>query len=110
MSTIKITYRQMVAEFLLFLKKNNALNGYRNAVKEYKRSHFKTIENIINPFTIEPIKKLFNPEEYRELIDLAFCWGKTQEGHEYWEKLDKKWRIMIGDNKFQMVNEKIYKQ
>ena len=69
MKTIKITYRQMVAEFLLFLKKNNALNGYRNAVKEYKRSHFKTIENIINPFTIEPIKILFNPEEYRELVE-----------------------------------------
>ena len=110
MKTIKITYRQMVAEFLLFLKKNNALNGYRNAVKEYRRSHFKTIENIINPFTIEPIKVLFKPEEYRELIDLAFYWRATPEGHAYWEELDQKWRKMIGDNKFQMVNEKIYKQ
>lgn len=110
MSTIKITYRQMVARFLLFLKENNALNGYRNAVKEYKRSHFKTIENIINPFTIEPIKRLFNPEEYRELIDLSFYWRATPEGHEYWEKLDHKWREMIGDNEFQIVNEKLYKQ
>ena len=106
MKTIKITYRQMVAEFLLFLKKNNALNRYRNAVKEYRRSHFKTIENIINPFTIEPIKILFKPEKYEKLIDLAFYWRATPEGRAYWEELDKKWRKMIGDNKFQMVNEK----
>ena len=109
MKTIKITYRQMVAEFLLFLKKNNALNGYRNAVKEYRRSHFKTIENIINPFTIEPIKVLFKQEEYSELINLAFQWSLTPEGQTYWEKLDEKWRIMIGDNEFQIVNEKLYK-
>ena len=109
MRTIKITYRQMVAEFLLFLKKNNALNGYRNAVKEYRRSHFKTIENIINPFTIEPIKVLFKQEEYSELINLAFQWSLTPEGQTYWEKLDEKWRIMIGDNEFQIVNEKLYK-
>ena len=109
MNTIKITYRQMVEEFLLFLKKNNALNGYRNADKEYRRSHFKTIETIINPLTIEPVRKLFNPEEYRELFDLSFYWRATPEGHEYWEELDKKWRKMIGDKKFQMVNEKICK-
>lgn len=110
MKTIKITHRQMVAEFLLFLKKNNALNGYRNALKKYKQRHFKTIENIINPFTIRPMKELFNTKQYRELIDLAFYWHATPEGHAYWEELDHKWREMIEDNEFQIVNEKIYKQ
>ena len=109
MKTIKITYRQMVAEFLLFLKKNNALNGYRNAVKKYRRSCFKTIENIINPFTIEPIKELFEQEEYSELIDLAFYWRATPEGHAYWEELDRKWRRKIKDIELQIVNEKICK-
>ena len=109
MKTIKITYRQMVAEFLLFLKKNNALNGYQRDVRKQKWWHFKTIENNINPFTIEPIKILFKPEKYEKLIDLAFYWRATPEGRAYWEELDKKWRKMIGDNKFQMVNEKIYK-
>ena len=110
MRTIKITYRQMVAEFLLFLKKNNALNGYQRAVRKQKWWYFKTIENNINLFTIEPIKVLFKQEDYSELINLAFQWSLTPEGQTYWEKLDEKWRIMIGDNEFQIVNEKLYKQ
>ena len=110
MTVKRITYRQMVAEFLLFLKENNALNGYKNAVRRQKRPYFKTIENNINPFTIEPIRVLFNPEEYCELINMAFQWSLTPEEHRYWEKLDHKWRKRIRDLEIQVVNEKIYKQ
>lgn len=110
MRVIKITYREMVAEFLLFLKENNALNGYQNAVRRQKQSYFKTIENKINPFTIEPIKVLFNSKQYCELINKAFHWASTPEHHGYWEKLDNKWRRIIKDIEFQIVNEKIYKQ
>lgn len=107
--TKKITYRQMIAEFLSFLKENNALQGYREALIKQKCRYFKTIENYINPFTIEPIRVLFNPIRYCELINLAFHWSSTLEDHEYWEKLDHKWRRIIKDIEFQIVNEKIYK-
>lgn len=109
MKAIKITYREMVAEFLLFLKENNALSGYQNAVRIQKRPYFKTIENNINPFTIEPIRILFKPKQYCELINVAFTWASTPEGHEYWEKLDNKWRKRIIGLEIQVVNEKIYK-
>ena len=110
MRVIKATYRQMVAEFLLFLKENNALNGYQRALRKQKRPYFKTIENNINPFTIEPIKLLFRPTQYCELINMAFQWSSTSEDHAYWEKLDRKWRRRIKDIEIQIVNEKIYKQ
>lgn len=110
MTLKKLTYREMVAEFLLFLKENNALNGYQRAVREQKWPYFKTIENNINPFTIEPIRKLFNPKQYCKLIDMSFKWSLTPEGHTYWEELDRKWRRIIKDIEFQIVNEKIYKQ
>ena len=100
----------MVAEFLSFLKENNALNGYQRAVRKQKWSYFKTIENNINPFTIEPIRVLFRPEQYCELINMAFQWSLTPEEHRYWEKLDHKWRKKIRDLEIQVVNEKIYKQ
>jgi hypothetical protein len=109
MTLKRLTYREMVAEFLSFLKENNALRGYQKAVRKQKWSYFKTIENIINPFTIEPIKVLFNPIQYCELINMAFNWASTQERHLYWEKLDRKWRKRIKNIEFQMVNEKIYK-
>lgn len=110
MTVKRTTYRQMVAEFLSFLKENNALNGYQNAVRKQKWTYFKTIENNINPFTIEPIKVLFNPKQYCELINMAFQWSLTPEDHAYWEKLDHKWRRRIKNIEFQIVNEKIYKQ
>ena len=110
MTLKRLTYREMVAEFLSFLKENNALNGYQNAVRRLKWTYFKTIENNINPFTIEPIRVLFRPEQYCELINMAFQWSSTLEDHAYWEKLDYKWRRRIKDIEFQIVNEKIYKQ
>lgn len=110
MKVIKITYREMVAQFLSFLKENNALRGYQRAVRKHKWPYIKTIENNINPFTIEPIRVLFNPIQYCELINMAFQWSSTPEGYAYWEELDHKWREMIGDIEFQIVNEKIYKQ
>ena len=108
--TKKITYRQMIAEFLSFLKENNALQGFREALIKQKRPYFKTIENYINPFTIEPIKELFNQIEYYDLIDMAFTWSETKEGHEFWRKLEHKWTTRIKDIEFQIVNEEIYKQ
>ena len=110
MRTIKITYRKMVAEFLSFLKENNALNRYQNAVKKQKRLYFETIENNINLFTIDPIKRLFNPREYCQLINRAFHWSSTPEGHTYWEELDRKWRRRIEGIEFKIVNEKIYEE
>ena len=110
MRTIKITYRQMVAKFLSFLKENNALRGYQIAVRKQKLNYFNTIENKINIFSIEPLKRLFCKEHYSGLVDKSFTWAKTEEGHAYWEKLDRKWRRIIKDIEFQMVNEKIYKQ
>lgn len=110
MTLKRLTYREMVAEFLSFMKENNALRGYQKAVRKQKLPYFKTIENNINPFTIEPIRVLFNPKQYCELINMAFNWASTQENHTYWEKLDHKWRKRIRDLEIQVVNEKIYKQ
>ena len=110
MKVIKATYREMVAEFLSFLKENNALRGYKRAVRRQKLSSFQTIGDEINIFSIKPLSILFTPEMYCELINMAFIWSETKEDHAYWEKLDYKWRRIIKDIEFQIVNEKIYKQ
>lgn len=110
MATKKITYRQMIAEFLSFLKENNALRGYQTAVRKQKLNHFYTIENKINIFSIKPLKKLFCEEYYSKLVDYAFIWAKTKEGHAYWEKLNDKWRRMVYNKQIEVVNEKIYEK
>jgi hypothetical protein len=111
MATKKITYRQMIAEFLSFLKENNALRGYQIAVRKQKLNCFNTIENKINIFSIEPLKRLFCcKEHYSGLVDKSFTWDKTEEGHAYWEKLDSKWRRRVRNKQIEIVNEKIYEK
>ena len=100
----------MIAEFLLFLKENNALRGYQIAVREQKSKYFNTIENKINIFSIEPLKILLCKEHYSELVNRAFTWARTEEGHAYWEKLDHKWRRIVRNTDLQIVNEKIYEK
>jgi hypothetical protein len=110
MTSKKITHRQMIAEFLLFLKENNALRGYQIAVREQKSKYFNTIENKINIFSIEPLKILLCKEHYSELVNRAFTWAKTKEGHAYWEKLNNKWKRIVYNKKIEVVNEKIYEK
>ena len=81
----------------------------KEALIKQKRRYFKTIENYINPFTIGKIRALLKPREYGELINMAFTWSDTKENHEYWQKLDHKWRKRIRNIELQIVNEKIYK-
>lgn len=90
-----MTRREIITEFLLFLKKNNAQYKYKKNMMKQKSSHFITIENKINPLTIEPMKLLLTREYYHELINCAFRWAQTEEGHNYWYKLDYKWRRKI---------------
>ena len=100
----------MIAEFLLFLKENNALRGYQIAVRKQRLNFFDTIENKINIFSIKPLKRLFCEEDYRELVNRAFTWAKTEEGIAYWEKLDRKWRRIVRNIQIKIVNEKIYEK
>ena len=65
-------------KFIKFLEDNNAWENFeRNfieqggGVERYKRD-CKTLE--------------------RSHLSIAFIWSKTEEGHEYWEKLSSKWR------------------
>lgn len=57
--------------FFDFLQKNNALKAYKRAFYAWHD------------------RKLC-PSEYYPL-GVAFVWGGTQEGHDYWKALDENW-------------------
>lgn len=62
---------------------------------------------ILTPFlnaAFEQRKKVqvianLNTEDY-ELINYAFHWASSKEGHDFWEKKDHKLRRMINDETF----------
>lgn len=57
--------------FFDFLQKNNALKAYKRAFYAWH-------------------DRKLRPSEYYSL-GVAFVWGGTQEGHDYWKELDEKW-------------------
>lgn len=102
----KLTYREIVREFLLFLKTEHAYKGYIKAIKRQKKSQFKNWGNYINILTINSIKECFKSNNYiGYLIDNAFQWAATKEGHIFWSELDKKWHDKVKN--IEIVAEKL---
>ena len=104
----KLTYREIVREFLLFLKTEHVYKRYITLVKTQRKSQIKNWENSINILTISSIKQCFkNSGHLCNLIDYAFHWASTTEGHEFWLALNDKWRDKVKD--VEIVAEKINK-
>ena len=104
--TRELTYREIVREFLLFLKKENAYEEYIKAIKQQRKSKFKNWGNYINVLTIDSIKECFRSNgKIRRLIDYSFHWSSTKEGHNFWSALDIKWCEKMRDTK--LVTEEL---
>ena len=106
--TRKLTYREIIREFLLFLKKENAYEKYIEAIKQQKKREFKNFGNYINVLTINSLKRCFKSESnisISRLIDYAFHWESTKEGHDFWSALDIKWCNKM--KYVELVNEKL---
>lgn len=102
----KLTYREIIREFLLFLKKENAYKEYIKAIKRQKKGEFKNLGNYINVLTIYPLKECFrNNGKLRRMIDYSFHWDDTKEGFDFWSELDKKWCDKMKDT--ELVAEKL---
>lgn len=78
-------------KFINFLKVNNALENFKNALKE-GGSPIPNLEMFV--FTVIKIEI----SESESLISGAFSWDRTPEGYDYWYGLDYKWRIVNNIN------------
>ena len=102
----KLTYREIIREFLFFLKKENAYKKYIKAIKQQKKGEFNNFENYINVLTISSLKRCFrNGSNIPYLIDSSFHWASTKEGHNFWSELDIKWNDKMKDT--EIVAEKL---
>lgn len=105
--TRKLTYREIIREFLFFLKKENAYKKYIKAIKQQRKKEFINWENYINILTIKTFKGVFTNSSVVYLIDYSFHWASTKEGHDFWSALDQKWRDKMKDT--ELVTEKLTK-
>jgi hypothetical protein len=89
---------ELKLKFLQFLKEHDAFDNYKkNIMKFINKSRFGDVMNVLSCQRI--IDLLYNGngevnyyEYFIQLINYAFCWRDTQQGHYYWEDLNILWR------------------
>ncbi len=104
--TRELTYREIIREFLFFLKKENVYKEYIKAIKQQKKREIKNWGNYINILTINSLGECFLKNNYVVyLIDMSFNWSSTKEGHKFWSELSHKWHGKMKD--IELVAEKL---
>jgi len=91
--------KELKLKFLQFLKEHDAFDKYKkNIMKFINKSRFGDVINILScPRIIDSVDYKVNGEinyyEYlTQLINYAFCWIDTPQGHKYWENLNNLWK------------------
>ncbi len=103
-----MTNKIIIAEFAKFLKENHVFIQYRmnigknilqkkplgwcNAFKEKIILHYAKRGNINRALSLN-------------LINYAFAWSETLQGHFFWSKLDKKWKKVVNEKKLYINDE-----
>lgn len=88
----KLTYRELIKEFIAFLKKNNALESYKKEMKKQHPERFTCWYDHINPFLTTPINGIIKHGCIGDIIDVSFTWSQTKKGFEFWRDLNDIWR------------------
>lgn len=90
----------IIKEFIKFLSKNNILKSYLANInsQSYYRLDSSDKANVFSTLSIRNgaffYRNEFQINRYRgeELINYAFNWSRTNEGHDFWSDINRKWR------------------
>lgn len=97
MKTAQNVKREIIRDFVNFLKTNKAYIQYRTNIANsyYDTTHF--VDRFYNGFITKVLKdyrnnyKVFNLELVDNFINCAFTWSITPQGDYFWRKLHEKW-------------------
>lgn len=99
----------IIAEFINFLKDNSCYIQYRENIS--KNIYGGTItplgfvygfkEKILDTYSSPRINS-FNCDIVTNFINYAFTWCKTQQGREFWGRMDTNWRKLVKDKQLYM--------
>ena len=83
---LTINYRK---ELFKFLKKNDLYDKWLNNLKTQH-----PISSSEERHWDKMYKRLYENKSF-EAINYAFCWRYTEEGHEFWEGKNEKWKRKV---------------
>lgn len=90
-----MTKEDIEKQFFLFLEENNSKYIYLQNNNYYY-------------IKIYNYKEILNSRDPRNLILQAFTWCETNQGHEYWLSLNKKWNLIYDE--YILKNKKKYER
>ena len=106
METINLTYREFIMMFLKFLKEEHIYKEYVTNLKNTHKASLRTFENHINPLTLMEFE-VFENGYYSEMINYAFMWNRTPQGHVFWSTYHQKWQKKFINKEIKLINEKL---
>lgn len=78
--------------FITFCKEHKEFKLRGRLFLNFLNEH-KALENFMNNIKRDSNMTLYlMPSYYYDIIDLSFTWSNTPQGHDYWKKINKKWR------------------
>lgn len=90
--------KELKLKFLQFLRANDAFKKYRhNIIKQsIDKSKLGDVLSILSCQKLLWANSRFGQDfqyyhYFTQLINYAFCWSETSQGHKYWEGLNAKW-------------------
>ena len=97
--------KKLMHLFTHFLKSNNCYKEYRanqtvgSSIDSHKRSYFYNYKVKEHYFIYYSQNGLA-----AELINFAFNWSKTKQGHYYWGDLNFRWKRLLEKYKLELKN------
>jgi hypothetical protein len=78
--------------FAQFIKRFNSEEGISERLFWANRSHKAAFKEEISSGFVSYFGNLRKPSD---LLQYAFLWEKTEEGHEFWKAIGEEWRIEL---------------
>ena len=84
-----------ICSFKKFLVREHVFNTFVKNI-EHKDNYFK------RDFHFENLKQYFECEDLiaQDFLSYSFDWSNSLQGHNFWEKLDYKWRQLLREKKY----------
>lgn len=94
--------KEIIRQFVKFLKKKDVYIEYKNnLMKDVNGDNYVgftygiQLRVLCSPSGSERKFSIYLAEE---LINYAFCWADTPQGHEFWSELSREWKIYLDEN------------
>lgn len=91
--------------FIRFLKEENIIEvfkkNYLMYLKHYNKQRYVEYNNAYNSYLLDMAHRNYHLEEesiHHLFLDCAMTWAETEKGFDFWQNVNRKWKIYFSNN------------